>query len=218
VGEGLDWLEKVKLPPVRADGRTPPTFIEIGTDRPIDVHRRGSNIVNGAYYVDYSPEKTLAHYSAFRRIDVAGMRARLARLIAPVEFGQVGLATAYIGFWALFAAFGVGSAVVQRPELTERMLRAGFTLSLVLGLLASVLVFLTAPLAARMLGSASLTEFIRALSATFLLASPGIVAEALLQRDFEWQRLTRLNVISSMAQSLASVALALPCSSAASCS
>ena len=163
--------------------------------------------------------KTLAHstlagvtyqYAATAANGVVqvGVIAVLARLIAPVEFGQVGLATAYIGFWALFAAFGVGSAVVQRPGLTERMLRAGFTLSLVLGLLASVLVFLTAPLAARMLGSASLTEFIRALSATFLLASPGIVAEALLQRDFEWQRLTRLNVISSIAQSLSSVVLA----------
>ncbi|HJX85938.1 MAG TPA: oligosaccharide flippase family protein, partial [Gemmatimonadales bacterium] len=102
--------------------------------------------------------KTLAHstlagvtyqYAATAANGVVqvGVIAVLARLIAPVEFGQVGLATAYIGFWALFAAFGVGSAVVQRPELTERMLRAGFTLSLVLGLLASVLVFFTAPLA-----------------------------------------------------------------------
>ncbi len=163
--------------------------------------------------------KTLAHstlagvtyqYAATAANGVVqvGVIAVLARLIAPVQFGQVGLATAYIGFWALFAAFGVGSAVVQRPELTERMLRAGFTLSLVLGLVASVLVFLTAPLAARMLGSASLTEFIRALSATFLLASPGTVAEALLQRGFEWQRLTRLNLISSIAQGLSSVVLA----------
>ena len=71
-----------------------------------------------------------------------------------------------------------------------------------------MLVFLTAPLAARMLGSASLTEFIRALSATFLLVSPGIVAEALLQREFEWQRLTGLNLLSSLAQSVSSVVLA----------
>ena len=122
-----------------------------------------------------------------------GVIAVLARLIAPVEFGQVGLATAYVGFWALFAAFGVGSSLVQRPHLDERLLRAAFTLSLSLGLLASVLVFVTAPLAARLLGSASLTDFIRVLSATFLLSSPGIVAEGLLQREFEWQRLTRLN-------------------------
>ncbi|HEY8572683.1 pectate lyase [Phenylobacterium sp.] len=82
VGEGLDWLEKVKLAKPRPDGRTHPTFIEIGTDCPLYVHRRGSNIVNGAYYVDYSPERTLAHYSGFRKIDLAGMRRRLDRLKA----------------------------------------------------------------------------------------------------------------------------------------
>lgn len=80
VGEGLDWLDKVKLDKPRPDGRTHPTFIEIGTDRPLYVHRRGSNVVNGAYYVDHSPEKTIVHYSAWRKIDVPAMRKRLDRL------------------------------------------------------------------------------------------------------------------------------------------
>lgn len=80
VPEALDWLEKVKLPTPRPDGRTHPTYIEIGTDRPIYVHRRGSNVENGAYYWDYSDEKTLGHYGAWRRIDLAGLRARYARL------------------------------------------------------------------------------------------------------------------------------------------
>lgn len=164
-------------------------------------------------------KKTLAHstlagvtyqYAATAANGVVqvGVIAILARLIAPVEFGRVGLATAYIGFWALFAAFGVSSALVQRPDLTERDLRAGHTLALVLGAGAGVLVFLTAPLAARLLGSESLTDLIRALSATFILGSPGTVAEAMLQRNFEWQRLTWLNLRSSLAQSACSCLLA----------
>jgi len=165
-------------------------------------------------------KKTLAHntlagvtyqYAATAAIGVVqvGVIAVLARLIAPVEFGQVGLATAYMGFWSLFAAFGVASAVVQRPQLTDRLLRAGFTLALLLGGAATVLVFLTAPLAARILGSESLTDFIRALSVGFVLAAPGTVAEALLQREFQWQPLTRLNLVSTFAQSGSSVLLAL---------
>jgi hypothetical protein len=82
VGEGIDWLDKVKLKTPRPDGRTHPTYIEIGTDRPIYVHRRGSNVVNGEYYWDYSPEKTLAHYGAWRKIDTAALRARYERLKA----------------------------------------------------------------------------------------------------------------------------------------
>jgi len=82
VGEALDWLDKVKLATPTADGRTHPTFIEIGTDRPMYVHRRGSNVENGEYYADYSAERTLAHYGAYRKIEVGKMRARYETLKA----------------------------------------------------------------------------------------------------------------------------------------
>ncbi|WP_309643530.1 pectate lyase [Phenylobacterium sp.] len=81
VAEGLDWLAKVALPEPR-NGRTHPTFIEIGTDRPLYVHRRGSNVVNGAYYVDGDPERTLGHYGAFRAVRVDGLRKRYEKLKA----------------------------------------------------------------------------------------------------------------------------------------
>jgi PelA/Pel-15E family pectate lyase len=88
VPEALDWLDRVALPPAAATPtRSHPTFIEPGTDRPLYVHRRGSNVVNGRYYTDYSAEKTLGHYSGFRRIDTAGLRRLYAqtRALPPQE-------------------------------------------------------------------------------------------------------------------------------------
>ncbi|MDQ4088485.1 MAG: pectate lyase, partial [Pseudomonadota bacterium] len=42
----LDWLESVRLPASLQQGnRQFPTFVQIGSNRPIYVHRRGSNIV-----------------------------------------------------------------------------------------------------------------------------------------------------------------------------
>ena len=38
------------------------------------VHRRGSNVVNGEYYVDGDPRNTIGHYSSFRQVDVARLR------------------------------------------------------------------------------------------------------------------------------------------------
>jgi PelA/Pel-15E family pectate lyase len=73
IPEALDWLESVRLPEPR-QGRAFPTFVEIGTNRAIYVHRRGSNVVNGEYYWDYSPEATLGHYSAFRNVDIPKLR------------------------------------------------------------------------------------------------------------------------------------------------
>jgi hypothetical protein len=83
IPEALDWLESVRLPPDPARrGRDFPTFIEIGTNRPLYVHRRGSNVVNGAYYADHSPAATLGHYSAYRAIDIPALRIELGWLQA----------------------------------------------------------------------------------------------------------------------------------------
>jgi hypothetical protein len=76
VPEAIDRLERVKLPRPDANGRTHPTFIEPGTNRPLYVHRRGSNVVNGEYYVDYDARRTIGHYSSTRRIDTAALRKR----------------------------------------------------------------------------------------------------------------------------------------------
>ena len=48
VPETLAWLEAVRLPEeARTNGRTHPTFVEIGTGRTLYLHRSGSNVVNG---------------------------------------------------------------------------------------------------------------------------------------------------------------------------
>lgn len=83
IPEALDWLDSVRVPAGQERGnRAHPTFIELGTNRPMYVHRRGSNVVNGEYYWDYDPEATIGHYSAFRAIDVARLRRDHERLRA----------------------------------------------------------------------------------------------------------------------------------------
>jgi len=115
--------------------------------------------------------------------------AALARLLTPEDYGLAGLATVYIGLAAILSQFGISAALVQRPELTPRYVRAGFTATVVIGVLTTTLVWLTAPFAAAALGNAALTPVIRGLSFTFVVANPGVVAEALLQRHLAWRAL-----------------------------
>ncbi len=88
IPEAIDWLEKLTLPPgVAPPGRTHPTFIELGTNEPLYVHREGSNVFNGRYFVDKNPKGTIVHYSSFRNIDVAGLRKQYeaAKSTPPAE-------------------------------------------------------------------------------------------------------------------------------------
>lgn len=82
VPEAIAWLQSLRLPDgeVRMPGRRYPTFVELGSNRARIVHRRGSNVVNGAYYWDYDPDNPIVHYSQWRDLDVEALAARYARL------------------------------------------------------------------------------------------------------------------------------------------
>ena len=91
VPDAIDWLEARRLPDGPTDrGATHPTFIELETDTPLYVHRRGSNVVNGEYYADHNSGNTLGHYSAFRRIDIEGLRQQYeqARSTSPEDIAN----------------------------------------------------------------------------------------------------------------------------------
>ena len=94
VPEALSWLESCRLSaqqiadnPLLA-GRTHPTFIELGSNVGRFVHRYGSNIWNGAYYVDHDHRATPSHYSAGRAVNIASLRATYDEL-ASMSAGAV---------------------------------------------------------------------------------------------------------------------------------
>ena len=72
IPEALDWLESCKLPPSMTENgtRTHPTFVEIGTNKPLFVHRKGSNVIHGYYYVDHDDINLLGHYGGKTSFDI----------------------------------------------------------------------------------------------------------------------------------------------------
>jgi len=87
VPDALDWLDSVKYPANEQHGNyTHPTFVELGTNKGLYVHRRGSNAISGQYYIDYDNSHLIGHYSSMRRLDTAKLRKRYEDLKAmPVE-------------------------------------------------------------------------------------------------------------------------------------
>ena len=88
VPKAIAWLEKCRLPEAMTqNGRyTHPTFVEEGTNKPLFVHRKGSNVKYGFYYTDFSDKNLLAHYGGKKRIDVDRLKNEYQRLLeTPVE-------------------------------------------------------------------------------------------------------------------------------------
>ncbi|MCU4677016.1 pectate lyase [Catenovulum sp. 2E275] len=80
--QSIDWLDSLKLAPeLIKNGRTHPRMVEIGTNKTLFLHRSGSNVTNGKYYVDYQPEYQIAHYPSIGRIDTQALKQQYQSLI-----------------------------------------------------------------------------------------------------------------------------------------
>ncbi len=82
----LDFLDSMRLPDSEVakwdrPSRNPeaslmPRFVDPDTGQPLYVHRKGSNVWNGTYYIDQNLEKTIAHYSSAALVNTAELRRR----------------------------------------------------------------------------------------------------------------------------------------------
>ncbi len=91
VPAALAWLDSVHLQQTPEHPAGYPALVALGTNRPMFVHRRGSNVTNGAYYFDQKPTKTIVHSKQIRPLDVEDVRARYAELRSqPVSVATAG--------------------------------------------------------------------------------------------------------------------------------
>ncbi|WP_461629589.1 pectate lyase [Labilibaculum euxinus] len=81
VPDAIRWLDSTRLPENQIEGaRSHPTFIEVGTNKPIYVHRKGANVKFGMYYVDSDDKKLLAHYYGKCRIQLEELKFKYKML------------------------------------------------------------------------------------------------------------------------------------------
>lgn len=84
----LKWLEQTRLPQNETEnGRySHPKFVEVGTNKAIYPHRKGSNVVYGYYYVDYNDTNLLSHYGGKSFVNIQELQDEYNKLSAmPVE-------------------------------------------------------------------------------------------------------------------------------------
>lgn len=115
--------------------------------------------------------------------------AVLSRLLTKDQFGIVANAFILQRFGQFIADLGVGQAIVQKRELSEKDVSAALTSSLVLGGLATLLIWLAAPAAGRYFGSPELVGIVRGYSSIYVLTGSIIVSSSLLRRELRFRPL-----------------------------
>ncbi len=133
----------------------------------------------------------------------------LARLLPPEDFGLIGLAYIVMGFGSLFVTLGLGPALVQRRNLSERHIRVAFTTSALAGLVLCLVVYAAAPWAAVLLGDGRVTPILKVLCITFILSGLQVPSQALMQRRMAFRKLFRISLVNIGIYGSATIVMAL---------
>lgn len=152
-------------------------------------------------------------WSALERILSQGLQFAitviLIRLLSPEDFGLIAMLMVFIGFATIFSDFGLGSALVQKHDISPKHINGVFWINLLLGLLTTTAFFFSAPLLARFYNTPKLEILSRALSFVFLLSTPGIVPRSLLTKKLAFDRLAKLEIGAICVSGIAAIFIAL---------
>ncbi len=132
----------------------------------------------------------------------------LARTLGAADFGIMAIAVVFIDILSTTTRAGLTEVVIQRQNLTEDAKNTAFWTSIVLGLLFTTLLFLSATPLATLFHTPSLTPVMQGLSFIPLLQALGTVHEGLLRREFGFKTLALRNIFSNLVAGIIAVGLA----------
>lgn len=120
----------------------------------------------------------------------------LARLLAPEDYGLIGMVSVFVNFIHIFKDLGLSTATVQSPEINHKQVSTLFWVNIVLGCVTSLLVIALAPAVAWFYKEPRLTWITLALASSFIFSSLTVQHQALLRRQMSFGTLAKIDITS----------------------
>jgi O-antigen/teichoic acid export membrane protein len=121
--------------------------------------------------------------------------AVLARYVTPAEFGVASAALVVMALTAVFTEAGVGTALVQRPEITTRHIRTAFTFQVAMAWALWGLIALSSSAIGAIFGIPEVADVVPVITLALVLQSLSL-GSFLLQRDMAFRQLARVEFLS----------------------
>ena len=132
----------------------------------------------------------------------------LARLLAPKEFGLVGMVMAFTGVLNLFRDFGLSTATVQRGHVTEEQISTLFWINILVGTALGLILAGMAPFVAVFYHEPRLVWVSIVLATSFIFNSAGVQHTALLERQMRFTALATIDIISLVVSTAIGIGMA----------
>jgi O-antigen/teichoic acid export membrane protein len=132
----------------------------------------------------------------------------LARLLEPSDFGLMAIASVVIGFSQLFIDMGVSNVIIFKQKVSDKELSSLYWLSIIIGVVLFILVFLLSPLIANFYENAKLKPIIQIVAITFFIKPWGQQLMVILQKNMRFNDIAITDVFSRIISFISVILLA----------
>jgi O-antigen/teichoic acid export membrane protein len=132
----------------------------------------------------------------------------LAWLLSPADFGLVSMGMVVTGFLVVIQYLGTSGVVIQRKELSNRLLGSLFWLNVGFGLLLTIGLIAAAHPLAMLYHRADVAPIIRVLAVSFVITAIGAVPTALLNRRMQFDLIAKVSFLAAVLQGITGIWLA----------
>jgi len=132
----------------------------------------------------------------------------VTRLLTSEDYGVMEMATVFTGYITYFVEFGVGTALVNRKEVTREEQTSAFWCMAIWGLLLSSTCLLLAPITATYFNEPRIDPLTRSVGLLFIFGSLSIVPRSILQKELRFKELGIIEMLVTLASVIFSVVVA----------
>jgi len=134
--------------------------------------------------------------------------AILARLLRPSDFGLMAMVNVVIGFANLLADAGIGSAIIQRQDISKESLSALYWLNLLISLLVAFTIWMLSPAIILFYHEPRLYPLMTWASLLFPIIALGQQYQIFMEKALEFGRLAKIEITSAAVGFLVAICLA----------
>ena len=122
----------------------------------------------------------------------------MSRFLTPQEYGIYGIMAIFITVSEQLIDSGFGGALVQKKQINQNDINTLFTSNLLISIILYILIFVLAPLVAKIYSINELTIYLRSLGIVIILYAFTIVQETLLQRELKFFTSAKITLASTI--------------------
>jgi len=109
--------------------------------------------------------------------------AILARLLTPEEFGVVAIINVFVLFFLILSTFGLGTAVIQRQNLSPQNIHSLFIVTIIFGIGFSLIFFASAPIISSLFNNNEYNKITRLLSVSMFFNTVNSIPYSIMMKE-----------------------------------